>query len=170
MATTFHLVCGSTGAGKTTYALNLVRRCNGVHFSIDEWMVELFGKDRPEPLRFDWVAERIARCEGEIGRMATRCAQAGAAPVLDLSFLRAGNRASFAALARQSGSDVALHVLDVPADERWQRVISRNETRGETFSLTVTRPMFDFIESIWEPPTPAEMIAYQGVHAAGRPA
>ena len=35
MATTFHLVCGSTGAGKTTYALSLVRRCNGVHFSID---------------------------------------------------------------------------------------------------------------------------------------
>ena len=129
-------------------------------------MVELFGKDQPEQLRFDWVAERVARCEGQIGRMATRCAQAGAAPVLDLSFLRAASRASFAAIARQSGFDVTLHVLDVPADERWQRVVSRNQTRGETFSLTVTRPMFDFIESIWEPPTPAEMIAYQGVRAA----
>jgi predicted kinase len=137
-----------------------------VHFSIDEWMVELFGMDRPEPLRFDWVAERIARCEGQIGRLATRCAQAGTAPVLDLSFLRAGSRASFAALARQAGCDVALHVLDVPAEERWQRVTSRNATRGETFSLTVTRPMFDFIESIWEPPTAAEMTAYRGAYAS----
>jgi predicted kinase len=166
MTSTFHLVCGSTGAGKTTYALNLVRRCNGVHFSIDEWMVELFGMDRPEPLRFDWVTERVARCEGQIGRMAIRCAQAGAAPVLDLSFLRAVSRANFAALARQSGFDVTLHVLDVPAEQRWQRVSSRNATRGETFSLTVTRPMFDVIESIWEPPTAAEMDAYRGVRAS----
>ncbi len=161
----FHLVCGSTGAGKTTYALNLVQRCKGLHFSIDEWMVSLFGTDRPEPMRFDWVVERVGRCEHQIGRMATRCAQAGVAPVLDLSFLRASSRAGFAALAQQSGFDVALHVLDVPADVRWQRVTTRNETRGDTFSLDVTRPMFDFIESVWEPPTPAEMNAYNSVHA-----
>ncbi|GLH81973.1 hypothetical protein SSBR45G_68820 [Bradyrhizobium sp. SSBR45G] len=166
MASTFHLVCGATGAGKTTYALDLVRRCNGVHFSIDEWMVDLFGKDQPEPMRFDWVVERVGRCEQLIGRMATRCAQAGVDAVLDLSFLRASSRAGFAALARQSGFDVTLHFLDVPAAERWQRVSLRNETRGETFSLTVTRPMFDVIESIWEPPTSAEMSAHRGVYAA----
>ncbi|MGJ4935205.1 AAA family ATPase [Bradyrhizobium sp. HKCCYLRH3083] len=164
----FHLVCGATGAGKTTYARDLVRRCNGVHFSIDEWMVELFASDQPEPMRFDWIAERVGRCEHQIGRMAISCAQAGVAPVLDLSFLRASSRASFAALARQAGFDVTLHFLDVPADERWRRVSSRNETRDETFSLTVTRPMFDFIESIWEPPTSAEMSAHQGVYAFPR--
>jgi predicted kinase len=166
MARTFHLVCGATGAGKTTYALDLVRRCNGVHFSIDEWMVQLFAADQPEPLRFDWIAERVGRCEHQIGRMATRCAQAGVAPVLDLSFLRASSRASFAALARQSGSDVTLHFLDVPADERWRRVSARNAARGDTFALTVTRPMFDVIESIWEPPSSAEMRAHRGVYAA----
>jgi predicted kinase len=129
-------------------------------------MVDLFASDQPEPLRFDWIAERVGRCEHQIGRMAVRCAQAGVAPVLDLSFLRSSSRARFAALARQSGFDVTLHFLDVPADERWRRVSSRNQTRGETFSLTVTRPMFDVIESIWEPPTAVEMSAHQGVHAS----
>ena len=32
-----HLVCGSTGAGKTTYAIALADRLCAVRFSIDEW-------------------------------------------------------------------------------------------------------------------------------------
>jgi hypothetical protein len=46
-------------------------------------------------------------------------------------------------------------------------VNERNETRGETFSLTVSRPIFDFMEKIWEPPTPAEMAAYNGEYVRG---
>jgi predicted kinase len=166
MAPAFHLVCGSTGAGKTTYSLDLAQRLNGIRFSIDEWMVGLFGKDKPEPLSYDWVMERAERCEQQIGRMAIQCAHAGVAPVLDLAFLRASNRANFASLAEQSGFSVALHFLDVPVEERWNRVKTRNEARGETFSLNVSKWMFDFMERIWEPPTSAEMRAYNGVCAA----
>jgi predicted kinase len=167
MAPAFHLVCGSTGAGKTTYSLGLTERLNGVHFSIDEWMVGLFGKDKPEPLSFAWVTERVERCEQQIGRMAARCARSGVAPVLDLSFYRADHRASFAALAGQSGFSVKLHFLDVPAAERWNRVKARNETRGDTFSFDVSQAMFDFMEKLWEPPSPAEMNAYHGEYIRG---
>jgi predicted kinase len=165
MAPAFHLVCGSTGAGKTTYSLALTQRLEGVHFSMDEWMVGLFGKDQPEMIQFDWVMERVGRCEQQIGRVATQCARAGVAPVLDLSFLRARDRARFAGIAEQAGCSVALHLLEVPAAERWNRVKLRNETRGETFALTVSQPIFDFFERIWEPPTAAEMCAYNGVNA-----
>jgi hypothetical protein len=72
MAPTFHLVCGSTGAGKTTYSLALAQRLNAVRFSIDEWMVGLFAKDKPEPMQFAWVVERVERCEDQIGRLATQ--------------------------------------------------------------------------------------------------
>ena len=37
--------------------------------------------------------------------------------------------------------------------------------RGETFSLDVPKWMFDFMEKVWEPPTPAEMRAYNGEYA-----
>jgi predicted kinase len=167
MVPAFHLVCGSTGAGKTTYSLALTQRLNGVRFSIDEWMVGLFGKDKPEPMLFDWVVDRVERCEQQIGRMATQCARAGVAPVLDLSFLRASGRANFARIAEQAGCSVALHLLHLPAAERWNRVKVRNETRGETFSLAVSQPIFDFFENIWEPPTSAEMSAYNGVYVGG---
>jgi len=37
-----HLISGSTGAGKTTYARELSERIEGVCFSIDRWMSTLF--------------------------------------------------------------------------------------------------------------------------------
>ena len=43
-----HLICGSTGAGKTTYARELANNIGGIVFSIDEWMVSLFREDAPE--------------------------------------------------------------------------------------------------------------------------
>jgi predicted kinase len=162
MAPAFHLVCGPIGAGKTTYSLALTQRLNGVHFSIDEWMVALFGKDQPKTIQFDWVVERVARCQQQIGQVASQCARAGIAPVLDLSFLQVRDRAKFAEIAEQAGCSVSLHVLDIPAAERWNRVKLRNETRGETFALPISKPIFDFFEKIWERPTPAEMSAYNG--------
>ena len=165
-SSTFHLICGPTGAGKTTYSLELARRLNAVGFSIDEWMLNLFGKDRPEPAPFDWVKERVERCEQQIGRTAAQCARAGIAVVLDLSFLHAGNRADFAAIAGQAGCPVVLHLLDLPADERWTRVQARNESRGKTYSLPVSQTIFDFMERLWQPPSAAEMRAYHGIHAA----
>jgi len=43
----FHFICGSTGAGKTTYALKLSDEIGAVRFSIDEWMAALFWMDTP---------------------------------------------------------------------------------------------------------------------------
>jgi len=43
-----------------------------------------------------------------------------------------------------------LHWVDIPADIRWARVQGRNQNKGETFAMTVTRDMFDFMESEWE--------------------
>jgi predicted kinase len=165
-APAFHLICGPTGSGKTTYSLDLAQRLNAVRFSIDEWMINLFGKDRPEPLPADWVMQRVGRCEQQIGRVAAQCARAGVAVVLDLSFLQAGSRADFAAIAGQAGCSVALHLLDLPAEERWNRVQARNESRSKTYSLPVSQAIFDFMEKLWQPPSAAEMHAYHGIHAA----
>ena len=42
-----YLICGSTGAGKTTYAIQLTAKVGAVRFSIDEWMKALFWMDAP---------------------------------------------------------------------------------------------------------------------------
>ena len=48
---------------------------------------------------------------------------------------------------------------------RWRRVEARNADRGRTYQLPfdVTREMFDFVETMWEAPTAAEMTRYDGI-------
>ena len=40
-------------------------------------------------------------------------------------------------------------------------------TGAYQLGFDVTREMFDFVESLWEPPTDAEMRAYNGVRSSG---
>jgi len=164
-----HLICGSTGAGKTTYALRLSDRLKGVRFSIDEWMTTLFWMDTPQPLNPAWSMERVERCMTQIWAVALQTAARNVPCVLDLGFSQTKSRAKFADFAQAAGLSVQLHFIDVPAEERWRRVASRNARKGETYQLgfDITREMFDFVEGLWEPPTHAEMLAYDGVRTSG---
>jgi predicted kinase len=162
MAATVHLITGSTGAGKTTYAIALAEKLGGVRFSIDEWMTTLFWMDSPKPIEFEWTMARIARCESQIWEQVKCLAALGVPVVLDLGFTRADHRTKFAALASGVGAKVQLHWLDIPAEERWQRVLQRNHKKGDTFSMEVDRVMFDFMEGQWHAPTEAEMRAMNG--------
>jgi len=87
---------------------------------------------------------------------------------LDVGFGQTRSRAKYANLAKAAGLSVQLHFIDVPAEERWQRVKTRNSRKGETYQLgfDVTREMFDFVEDLWEPPTHAEMLAYNGIRTS----
>jgi predicted kinase len=160
---TIHLVAGSTGAGKTTYAIALADRERALRFSIDDWTSSLFWPDAPHPITYDWAMERIGRCEAMIWSLVLQAADHGLGAVLDLGFTRAEHRRKFADLAAAAGLPVFLHVLDVPAEERWARVEARNAEQGETFRMAVDRTMFDFVEGLWEPPDAAEMAALNGV-------
>ena len=163
-----HLVCGSTGAGKTTYALRLSDRLKGIRFSVDEWMATLFWMDTPQPLSPAWSMERVERCLMQIWAVALQIAARNTPCVLDLGFSQAQSRMKFADLAEAAGLSVQLHFIDVPAEERWRRVETRNARKGETYQLgfDITREMFDFVEGLWEPPTDAEMLAYHGVRTS----
>ncbi len=162
---TVHIIAGSTGAGKSTYSDALCGRTGAVRFSIDEWMGKLFWMDSPQPIRYEWTIERINRCEAMIFTVVRDLARLGISSVLDLGFTKADHRAKFYDLAKAESLPLRLHWIDVPVEVRWQRVMQRNEQRGKTFVMEVTGDMFDFMESIWEAPTPDEMATANGVHA-----
>ncbi len=147
-----YLVCGSTGAGKTTYSRKLAQELDGIHFSIDEWMVTLFGEDAPKELNPGWIFPRTNRCETQIWAIAMQLASTGTPAILDLGFQKKAHRQKFMMLAREAGISTQLHFLDVAASERWNRVQKRNAEQGETYQMEITRGMFDYVETIWEPP------------------
>ncbi|MEY3234005.1 ATP-binding protein [Aquidulcibacter sp.] len=158
----FHLICGSTGAGKSTFSQALASDLSGLHFAIDRWMVTLFWQDSPQPIEFDWTMARIDRCEAMIFETAKQAVSIGVPAILDLGFTKAAHRQKFAKLAADAQVPVVLHVLDLPVEERWARVEARNASKGETYAMQVDRAMFDFVETMWELPDPAEMAALNG--------
>jgi len=153
---TTHLICGPTGAGKTTVARKLAAEHGAVRFSIDEWMASLFAADAPDPLTFDWAIERVGRCEAQIWRTGLAVLAAGRDIVLDLGFTAREQRDRFRALAAADGFDVVLYHVTADRAVRLDRVRRRNEDRSEVFAFTVTDGMFDFMEDRFEPPTPDE--------------
>jgi predicted kinase len=157
-----HLVSGSTGAGKTTYSKSLSSQLRGVRFSIDDWMVSLYGADTPVPIDPVWVFERAERCRDLILQETVQIASVGVPVILDLGFTDASQRSTAAETLRESGLEFALHWLDIPIQERWRRVSARNAMAQDGKAFIVTRQMFDFIETRYEPLSQQELILLNG--------
>jgi len=154
---TAHLICGSTGAGKTTYAMKLESLLNAPRFSIDEWMEALFLKDQPEELSFDWAWERVQRCEDRIWAAAKEFLARDIDVVLDLGLSKRLHRQRFYKMAQDASAAPALHYVTAPAEVRRARVGQRNTEKADTFAFEVTDAMFDFMEDFFEAPEGAEL-------------
>lgn len=162
MTATVHMICGLTGAGKSTYAEALRLDLAGVRFSVDDWNARLFFMDRDPTSDFDWFYERVQRSCAQMRDTAEQVLQAGVPAVFDCGFTDLKERRIFYDWANGIDRPVVLHFLDVPKPERWQRVQQRNTKRGATFAIQVTPEMFEFMETIWQAPDAAEVRAFGG--------
>jgi hypothetical protein len=57
-----HLVCDSSGAGKTAHALNPGKQLGALHLSIDDWMARLFSPDMHRELLVAVASVLSAHC------------------------------------------------------------------------------------------------------------
>lgn len=161
-----HLVVGSTGAGKSTYAQRLADEIGGLRFSIDPWMMRLYWQDAPKTLNFAWAKARVQRCVDQMCDVAGQAAELGVPSVFDAGFTTRADRAQVTGFAEANGIEAKLHWIDVDRATRWERVQQRNREQGETFAFEVTADMFNFIERIWEAPTSEEMAALTGIRVS----
>ena len=157
MSATLNVIFGPCGAGKTTYAHNFARREKAVAFILDDWMARMFGPDMPEPIEYDWMLERVARCEAQIWSVAAGVIGAGGSVILDIGLMRRADRARIREIAEATGLPLRFHFVDAPQEVRRARVAGRNVVRGENFAIEVSPDMFDFIEGVYEPPEPDEL-------------
>ena len=154
---TLHVIFGPSGAGKTTYAHAFARRERAVAFVLDDWMAGLFAPDMPQPLEYEWMVERVQRCEAQIWSTAAACLAAGTSVILDIGLMRRADRARVREIAEAADLPLQWHFVTASADARRARVAERNVIRGENFAIEVTPEMFDFIEGVFEPPEPSEL-------------
>jgi predicted kinase len=157
MSATLHVIFGPSGAGKTTYANAFARREKAVSFILDEWMARLFAPDMPEKIEYDWMVERVGRCEAQIWSSAAGVLAAGTSVILDIGLMRRADRARVREIAEAAGLPLQFHYVTAPAEVRRARVAERNVVRGENFAIEVTPEMFEFVEGVFETPDDAEL-------------
>jgi predicted kinase len=157
MPATLHVIFGPSGAGKTSYAHAFSRRETAVAFVLDEWMAQLFAPDMPQPLEYEWMVERVARCEAQIWSAAAGVLATGTSVIFDIGLMRRADRARVREIAEAADLPLQFHFVTAPTEVRRARVAERNVIRGENFAIEVTQDMFEFIEGVFEPPEPAEL-------------
>ncbi|HVW29791.1 MAG TPA: AAA family ATPase [Polyangiaceae bacterium] len=147
-----HLVIGPIGAGKSTFALGLARQHGAVRFTLDDWMTRLFSPDRPDSGLVEWYVERAARCIEQIWSLAMRVVDAGLPAIFEIGLLQRHERELFYERAAERDCALTVHVVDAARDVRRERVMKRNETKGETFAMIVPPALFELASDRWEPP------------------
>lgn len=157
MPATLHVIFGPSGAGKTTYANAFARREKAVAFILDEWMARLFAPDMPEPIEYEWMIQRVARCEAQIWSVAAGVLAAGTPVILDIGLMRKADRSRVREIAEAAGLPLQFHYVTASPEVRRARVAERNVVRGENFAIEVTPEMFEFVEGVFEAPEPAEL-------------
>jgi predicted kinase len=157
MSAVLNVIFGPCGAGKTTYAHAFARREKAVAFILDDWMARMFAPDMPEPIQYEWMLERVARCEGQIWATAAGVLAAGTSVILDIGLMRRADRDRVRGIAEATDLPLQFHFVDAPREVRRARVLDRNVVRGESFAIEVTPDLFEFIEGVYEAPTPDEL-------------
>ena len=152
-----HLIVGNTGSGKTTYSKVLRKKTDGIIFSIDMWNKTLFLADKRSTDGLEWFLERIERAESMIMSLVEQLEDSKTASFLYLGLSKFEHREKFRKFADLNGYELTTHFLDISKKTRLERVLRRNEEKGETFEFEVSKENFDFMENWFEKPSAIEM-------------
>ncbi len=156
---TLHLVCGMTGAGKTTLSRELERQHAAVRLSPDEWIEPLL-EDKGDRAEMDRLRPRIHDLQLD---MALRLLDLGTDVVSEQGFWHAEERRTYFKAAKAVGASVVLHYLDIPLDEIIRRIVSRNQNLPAG-SFHVEPYEVDKWMTWFEPPTESELAMYDAHH------
>ncbi len=148
-----YFICGFIGSGKTTYAKSLESEKNAYRFSIDEWMIPLYGEHMEREV-FD---ARLETVQGLFKQSALRLIELGVPVIFDFGFWYQKERIAYLDWAKQHNLECELHFLDVPFETCAERAYARNQGRGEA-AYEMTPEMMEMFWSWFEVPTSDETI------------
>jgi predicted kinase len=156
METMIHLLCGPSGAGKTTLAKKIHLEKQAVPLLIDKCLEPL-----SIPLIRDWafaqtVLKKAEQCAAKILTKAEELLAQHNDVVLDIATFRRSDRDSVRAWAKRINSQLILYYVYAGRTARWNRVMNRNVKRGDTYSFDIPQWWFELAESVFEPPSEDE--------------
>ncbi len=136
--TTLHLIVGLPCAGKTTYARALEREQSAIRLTLDEWHIQLFGRDFTLDFVHPEHGARHQRIEQVMWGVAARALQLGVPVILDYGLWGRSERDDYRARAAALGVHCQVHYLHVPVDVMLTRLELRNANLPEgSFQIPV---------------------------------
>ncbi|ANO32800.1 AAA family ATPase [Vibrio breoganii] len=153
--TKIYFVCGFIGSGKTTYSKTLAQKHGAFRFSIDEWMIPLYG-EHMERVVFN---HRLATLQELFKDSALQLFSLGVPVIFDFGFWRKADRDTFTDWASKVGAEGEVHYLDVSFDACKQRAFTRNsDLNGKSYEMTPE--MLDLFWSWFEVPASNENVVW----------
>ncbi len=153
---TVHLICGLPGAGKTTLAKKIEDEQRALRFSLDEWLITLFGRYPITPDNHAAHVERVLSCRSLIWLMAERALHLGVDVILDDGFFLKEHRAEYRKLIENAGAKPKLYFVDVDSEKLLTRLHNRNKDLP-TNNFAIENDLMAYFFSLFEPPTAEEM-------------
>ncbi|MCJ2376568.1 ATP-binding protein [Vibrio sp. ZSDZ34] len=148
-----YFICGFIGSGKTTYSTQLAKSQRAFRFSIDEWMIPLYG----EHMEREVFNARLATLQELFKDSAIQLAKIGVSVIFDFGFWTKADREAFASWANANELDCEFHYLDVDYDECKQRALERNKNlKGHSYEMTPE--MLEMFWSWFEVPSQHEKV------------
>ncbi len=148
---TVHLISGLPCAGKTTYAAALRADANGVLFTLDRWLITLFGQYAIGEVGHEEHTRRVLACRTLIWDAATEFLRRGVDVALDDGFFLREHRMAYVALARQAGASAEIHYLHTPPHLIAARLARRN-AHLPPFNFLIDPESLTAFIGLFEPP------------------
>ncbi|MFS1906128.1 AAA family ATPase [Vibrio lentus] len=153
--TKIYFVCGFIGSGKTTYSKRLAEEHNAFRFSIDEWMIPLYG----EHMDRETFDHRLETLQGLFKDSATQLFSLDLPVIFDFGFWRKADRNAFTEWASNAGVKSEVHYLDIPFETCKERAFHRNsKLNGKSYEMTPE--MLELFWSWFEVPTSDENVVW----------
>ena len=121
-----HLISGLPCSGKTTYSKKLRSEVGAVHFSLDYWLITVFGRYVIREVSHEEHVRRVLACRELIWSVSTEFIQRGTEVILDDGFFLREDRVKASARAHDLGAKAVIHFLDVSPETLKTRLAVRN--------------------------------------------
>ena len=124
---TAHLISGLPGAGKTTYAQQLQLRTGAVVFTLDRFLITMFGRYDVPNVGGEEHVRRVLACREVIWMAAEKLLTHGSDVILDDGYFLRAHRRRVVEAAVALGATAKIHFIDTPLEEIRERLTDRNQ-------------------------------------------
>lgn len=152
---TLHLISGLPCSGKTTYSLALRADANCVLFSLDRWLITVFGKYSIASIGHQEHTRRVLACRELIWDAASELLRRSVDVVLDDGFFLREHRVRYIKLAAAGGAKTKIHFVDTSPDMIRMRLERRN-AQLPRFNFHIDPELLHGFAALFESPSDAE--------------